>query len=150
MAVEAPIIQVVLQRYDADCGVAVLAMICGVSYEDALLALGNYVPDVLERGVWVKDMERAAKRLGYRMRRRRAIDWEEDTGALNVASPLWRTEHLVVLRVGMIIDTDGTLWNSQDYLRAKRARHGLLLVPEPIAKDADRAACGTKRTSRRT
>lgn len=130
--VDAPIIQVIVQRHESDCGAAVLAMICGVSYEEALLAIGRSVPDVLTTGVFPKDIQAAAKELGYKLRRRTAIDWEDDTGALNVSFAGGGPEHVVVLRAGLIIDTDGTLWAAHDYLRAKRARARVLLIPEPI------------------
>jgi ABC-type bacteriocin/lantibiotic exporter with double-glycine peptidase domain len=127
---DAPIIRVIPQRAPADCGVACLAMICGVTYENALVAVAQVQPNVCVKGLWVRELKAAAKLLGYRLRMRRGFDLETDTGILNLSSKKWTCEHVVILREGMVIETDGTLWEADLYLRQHRARMGSLLIAE--------------------
>lgn len=129
---DVPIIRVIPQRHPSDCGVACLAMICGVSYENALVAVAQVQPDVCAQGLWLRHLRAAAKLLGYRLTARRAFDLEADTGILNLSSKRWRLEHLVILREGLVIETDGTLWEAELYVKQHRARLGSLLVAEAL------------------
>ncbi len=131
---DAPILRVVLQRHDADCAVACLAMICGVSYENALVAIAQVAPNVCAVGINLKDLQRAARHLGFSLRCRRNVDVEADTGVLNVCKRGWKHDHLVVLREGLIIETDGLLWEQSTYFAAHDARPGSLMVAERLAK----------------
>jgi hypothetical protein len=112
----------------ADCGVAVLAMFLGVTYEDALLALGGDVPRVLRRGVWMPEVQRAAGKLGVPLRMKRRADVAEDDGIVRVQFK--RNAHVVLLRNGLIWDTTLEVWEPDDYQRAKRVRLGSILVRE--------------------
>src|SRR3990167_7321603 len=110
-----PFITFVGQRHQADCGVATLAMLCGVSYEDALLAIGH--KQVLTSGVALKVVRDAARKLGKRLVLHRHIDPDNDTGILGIKSPAWHFEHLVVLKEGIIIDPqDQTIWDLDSYI----------------------------------
>src|SRR5262245_51455634 len=100
---DAPIMRVVTQRHQMDCGVACLAMICGVSYENALVAVAQVAPNVCVSGMWTKEIRQAAQRLGYRLRVKRRVDLENDTGILNLSAHAWASEHVVVLREGLLI-----------------------------------------------
>lgn len=86
---DAPIIRVIPQRHDNDCGVACLAMLLGVSYENALVAVAQVEPDVCAKGMWLKHLKAAAALLGYRLSMRRRFDLEADTGILNLSSKKW-------------------------------------------------------------
>lgn len=121
-----PLVTLVAQRHEMDCGVACLAMFLGVSYEDALLALGGEVPRVLRRGVYFTELRRAAEALGACMALKRKWNWT-DEGLLHIKL-YKRGEHLVVLRRGLIFETDLSVWQPQDYLKAKKARAGGLLM----------------------
>lgn len=129
---DTPILRVIAQRYDMDCGVAVLAMATGLPYENALCAIAQEVPDVCVVGCWTEHLERAARHLGFRLRRRRRFDVEEDCGILNVSSKRWKNDHLVVLWDGRIIDTDFGLYRPDVYLAVNQAKPTLLLVVEPM------------------
>src|SRR4029079_453431 len=109
---DAPIIRVIPQRYDSDCGVSCLAMICGVTYENALVAVAQFAPNVCISGMWLKHLESAALLLGFKLRRRRTFDWDTDTGILVLSRPRLPL-HVVVLREGLVIETDGCLWESE-------------------------------------
>jgi ABC-type bacteriocin/lantibiotic exporter with double-glycine peptidase domain len=129
---DAPILRVVLQRHSHDCGVACLAMLCGVSYENALVAIAQDQPNVCAVGLWTAEIKKAAKRLGFRLTVKRRIDLETDTGILNMSSAKWHTDHVVILREGLIVETDGTLWEPDVFLRHHEARIGTLLVAEAM------------------
>lgn len=129
---DAPILRVVVQRHAMDCGVACLAMICGVSYENALVAIAQDQPNVCIVGVWCTELRRAAKRLGFKLKAKRRVDLAEDTGILNLSSSKWRSDHVVVLREGLIVETDGTLWEPDVFLRHYEAKVGTILVAEAM------------------
>jgi hypothetical protein len=126
--VSIPLVSLVPQRHMADCGVAVLAMFLGVTYEDALLALGGVVPRVLRRGVWMPEVQRAAGKLGVPLKMKRRADVAEDDGIVRVQFK--RNAHVVLLRNGLIWDTTLEVWEPDDYQRAKRVRLGSILVRE--------------------
>ncbi len=123
-----PIIRYVPQRHDGDCGVACLAMITGVNYEHALIAIGEAEPMVCTKGVWTHHMRAAASRLGFITRVRRKFDIETDFGILNVKFKSVSHEHLVVLWEGRIIDTDFGLYMADVYFSVMKARPTSLLV----------------------
>lgn len=125
---EAPIIRVVTQRHGNDCSVACLAMLLGVSYENALVAIAQDEPDVCMNGVWARHLYRAAKRLGYRLTRKRVVDLETDTGLLRVFNK--KLSHLVVLKQGLIFDTDACVYDADVYVSTYKVRFGSLYVAE--------------------
>lgn len=122
------LLQVVCQRGPMDCGVSCLAMICGVSYENALCAVAQVQPNVCVKGLYFTEMIKAAKLLGVKLKQRKAADLELDTGILSISAPKWKTDHVVVLKSGLIVDTDGTIWDADVFISANNAKVGLLLV----------------------
>lgn len=124
------IIRVIPQRHPADCGVACLAMYLGVSYEDALLAVGQVEKRVLKRGLWTSQIRAAAKRLGATLRTARTYDLETASGILGLrGGKKWEfLEHCVVLSHGLIIDTDGSIWEPDVYVSANDVKLLSLLV----------------------
>lgn len=122
-----PVIRLIPQRHEADCGVAVLATYLCVSYEEALIVVGRKEPAVLSVGLWMSEIVRAAKQLGVTLKRKPAADLDEDEGILVVTSPRWRHDHLVVLKNGLIFDTDAMVWEAETYLAANQAKPGMLL-----------------------
>ena len=122
-----PFITMVPQRYKTDCGVATLAMLCGVTYERAMLAISETT--VMTSGVQLRKVRDAARRLGKQLTLRRKIDLDNDTGILSVTAPGWDFEHLVILHEGVIIDAqDQTVWDYETYLTAHEARVVSLLA----------------------
>lgn len=118
-------IQIVRQRHDADCAVAVIAMFAGVSYEEALLAIGT--PAVLTSGVQLRVVRTACRRLKCPVVLRRHIDLISDTGILVISCDTWPLDHLVILKEGIIVDPDNTVWDVDTYLEVYRAKVSLLL-----------------------
>ena len=102
-------------------------MYLGVSYEQMLIALGT--DKIVSQGVQVQQIFEAAKKLGFTFRLRRRIDLDSDTGILGCRSKDWKTEHLVLLREGIVIDAqDWQLWDADDYLKVHAATAISLMV----------------------
>lgn len=127
MSDESPVIQIIQQRTDADCGIAVLAMYLGESYED-VLALASRVELGSHRlGMWIKHIEATAKLIGKPLRRRRKWDFETSEGILSLTHLTFEDDHVVVLKAGLIFDTDGTVWEPETYFATKQYKPTLLL-----------------------
>jgi hypothetical protein len=112
-----------------DCAVACLAMVLGVSYEDVLMA---FTHNVMREGVTIRQLRNAARRLGYRLQWTRRIgDLETGMGILCVKSPKWTgIDHLVVLKDGLIVDTDATIWDQDVFMSAYEATPTSLMTVE--------------------
>ena len=114
-----PMLQVIPQRHTMDCAVACLAMVIGKSYEDVLMAFDH---NVIRYGATIRQTQAAARVLGYRLSWSRKLgDLETDTGILSIRSSNWKTDHLVVLKDGIIVDTDATLWDQDVFMAAYSA-----------------------------
>lgn len=130
---DSPILKIELQRTPMDCGIAVLAMLLGHSYEEVLMAAGACAPTLLTTGMYWKQLRTVAKKLGFTSKLTSKIDLEEDAGALNISSERWHNDHLVVLKQGLIVDTDGSLWDVDVFMSAYAATPGRLMTFEKIA-----------------
>lgn len=128
-----PFVNVTLQQTHADCGIAAFAMLAGVSYVDALTAA--VTPSRLKPhvgGMQTRQVVAMAKRLGHKLVLRRQFDLENDTGLLSVErlEPVPDTwmQHMVLLKWGLIFDTDGTVWETDVYFAQHKFRPLSLLV----------------------
>ncbi len=121
-----PFLQIVPQRHSSDCAVACLAMLLGVSYEAALLAMRK--PQAMTCGVKVRDILAAARRLKRPLRFRRKFDLETDTGIVGLRAAKWPSEHVAILKEGLIVDTDATIWETDCFLAAYDAKAISLLT----------------------
>jgi hypothetical protein len=128
--VSQPLVSMIPQRHIADCGCATLAMLLGISYEDALLALGGEAPKILRGGVWLTQLQRAAAKLGSPLKIKRRWDAEFDEGIVQIRFKSGTGYHVVLLRAGLFFDTQFEVWHPDDYLRQRRAVTGPLLVRE--------------------
>jgi ABC-type bacteriocin/lantibiotic exporter with double-glycine peptidase domain len=117
-------LQVVPQRHSSDCAIACLAMLVNVTYEAALLAFNSEC----KNGAQVRAIKAAARRLGFKLRWSRKFDMDTDTGILSVRSARWASDHVVVLKEGLIVDTDASLWEVDCYLAAYEATAMSLLT----------------------
>lgn len=124
-----PLVSMVPQRHRADCTAAVMSMFLGMSYEEVLLALARESPGLLKKGAWFTELVRASKHLGvpFKIKRRWSTDF--DDGIVHVKFHN-RTNHVVLLRAGLYFDTNFEIWHPADYLKARRAKTGSLLVRE--------------------
>ena len=115
-----PFLNVIIQRHNNDCSVACLAMLLGLSYEQVMVAFKH---NVVRHGSTIRQLQGACRTLGRKLVwSRRLGDLETDTGVLCVRSSKWPHDHLVVLKEGMIIDTDATVWEQDVFLAAYEAK----------------------------
>lgn len=125
----------VLQQGKADCGIAALAMFVGKSYADVFAAaVTRRFPKPHVSGMYTRQIIELAWRLGVALVLRRAWDLENDCGLLTVEK-LNPTEddfkqHLVLLKFGLVFDTDGTVWAPEDYFELQGFRPVSILVEE--------------------
>lgn len=114
-----PYIQIIEQRFKMDCGVASLAMLLGLDYDTVLAA---YRHNIVAKGATIRQMQAAARRLKRPIIWTRKIRLEEDEGLLCVRSPQWPHEHMVMLKEGLIFDTDGTVWETDVFFATYEAK----------------------------
>jgi hypothetical protein len=134
--VDAPILRVVTQRHGSDCSVAALAMVCHVTYEEALLAVGINDPSVLTSGLYMSAIQKAAKAIGVSLRRTRKFNLSTDRGILYVSFGKKSHSHVLVLQAGILVDTDGAIWQPEIYKRVMKATFGPLLIRDDAAEQA--------------
>lgn len=122
----APVNKIVTQREANDCGIVALSMYLGATYEDVLRVAAVADSGQAKGGLWATTMITIARKLGHRLKRRKRINWTSDYGILRLP------EHCAVLRSGLVIDCDGTIWGAEAYLtdRRLRQRECLLLIAE--------------------
>lgn len=109
---------IVAQRQSMDCGVAALATLCGLDYEDVYVAATKIAPRVGKVGLYQKELVAIAQMLGVTLERvrPRAYDLDASTGILNVRSA--RLGHYVVIHDGVVADPAGgrVYFDIHDYL----------------------------------
>ena len=118
-------VHIIPQRQANDCGISCLAMLLGVSYEEASRAIREINPkSMAKNGLYIKELEQAGRLLGGSFKRRRKIDLESDTGILRLAHAdhPHRMGHFVILQDGRIIDPadGGMVWDTLTYLEAHK------------------------------
>jgi len=126
-------LSIVPQRRKMDCGIAALAMLLGVPYEDIYVAACKVAPTHHREGLNLREVQAIAQSFGTVLERRRAYDIEADIGILSVRGPS-RTRktdwwHYVVLRRGDVVEPDGArIIDADDYFAVQQARPCTLLV----------------------
>lgn len=108
-----------------DCAVASLAMLCGVTYGEALAAFPE-PRRVMKNGAYLTELIAAAKVLEVKVAVKRTFDMDEDTGILHVSRR--KDEHVVFLWAGRIIEGNGECWlHPGSYMKATRYKPKSLL-----------------------
>lgn len=130
-----PFVELVLQRSTGDCGIAALAMLLGLPYEDVFAALVTPTyPKPHRVGLMTRHVKQAAKRLGVSLALRRVWDLDESTGLLTVERNTPDAEqfkqHLVLLKFGLVFDTDGKAWEPETYFAQHDFKPVSLLTAE--------------------
>jgi hypothetical protein len=108
-----------------DCGIATVAMLCGVTYGEALAAFPK-PRSVVKIGAYLTEIQSASKRLGVPLRLTKSFDLDDSMGILHVSG---KDEHLVLLWDGRIIDGNGECWlNPRTYLGVYKYKPKTLLA----------------------
>jgi hypothetical protein len=118
-----PLLTMIAQRHEGDCVAAALSMLISVSYEEALLALDD--PAVLSSGAWLTQIVRAADKFGVTLKQRNRWKPETHEGIARVRTK--SHAHAVVVRRGLVFNTDHKIWVPDEYLSHYRAKFGALL-----------------------
>lgn len=110
-----PYVELVIQQGFADCGIASLAMLTGRPYADVLTsAVTTQKAAPHKGGMKTKQIIATAARLGLKMALRRTFDIEQDCGLLSVERITPKVnqwmQHMVLLKWGLVFDTDGKVW----------------------------------------
>ena len=80
-------------------------------------------------GLYLSQIERVARAIGYPLRRKNPCDFHNDKGILHVQFKNGDL-HVVILMAGLIFDTDDlTVWLPAEYKAAKRIKYRAILVP---------------------
>ena len=78
--------------------------------------------NVMREGATIRQVKAAAKYLGVKLTWSRKLgDLETETGVLCVKSQKWCADHLVVIKDGLIVDTDATVWDQDVFMAAYEA-----------------------------
>lgn len=120
-----PFVNLVLQQERGDCGIAAFAMLTGQKYADVLCAaVSTKYPKPHNSGMLSRQLHALARKFGLVLELRRAWNMDEDAGLLSVErttpKPDKFLQHMVLLKWGLVFDTDGTVWEPDVYL----AQHG--------------------------
>jgi hypothetical protein len=118
-----PLLTMIAQRHEGDCMAAALSMLIAVSYEEALLALDD--PAVLSCGAWLTQVVVAADKFGVVLKQRNRWNPATHEGIARVHTKLHA--HAVVIRAGLVFNTDHNVWRPDDYLAHELAKFGALL-----------------------
>jgi hypothetical protein len=118
--------QVVQVIEDHSCATWSLAFYLGIPLADVIRAVTLIdSKDMGRHGLSTRTIQRVAKSLGTTLRLKRAPDYDEVYGILVLA------QHVAVVRNGLTFETDGTVWDVQDYLEERgESPEGVLVAVE--------------------
>lgn len=131
-----PFVNMTLQQTKSDCGLATFAMLVGMNYPDVLAAAVNKDrPTPHKGGLNISELTTLAAKFGYVLQLRIHFDLDEECGLLTVERvKRKRTEHLqhmVLLKWGLVFDTDGVVWEPDVYFSQHGFKPMSLLVVVP-------------------
>lgn len=125
---------VIPQRTEWDCGVASVAMLLGIPYNDVRDAVYKIIddPKLKKRGLILKQVEQILKHYGFKSKKvhKKEGYLEGATGILGLLGGCCDPAgHWVVLKDGMIIDpSGGEAHEVDDYMKEGKCRPATLLV----------------------
>lgn len=121
-----PPIEIIVQKSLGDCGVAALAMISRIPYQQVYQAASKVEPDVLEKGLHRTELVETARALGFRTKVLRKFDPEEHEGVISLVRAENHRKnggHYVVLWNGAVVDpSNGLVWPYEEYLKSVSER----------------------------
>ena len=114
-----------------DCGIAALGTLLSQTYEDVVaVAVRLEIP--WKSGMWGSQMVKIALEFGATLKKRRKYDLEHVTGLvmvniLDFPAKTKRVDHVVVVWRGILIDSDGYVWEPDAFISHYQAKLGELL-----------------------
>lgn len=121
-----PFLKVVQQLSKADCGIATLAMYLGKTYLDVFTKAIQLGANPAAGGMSTEAVLVTAQAFGVNFALKRVWDYETSFGILAVErvrlSKAHFLQHLVLLKWGLVFDTDATVWEPDEYMRIEKFR----------------------------
>ena len=125
----APIMRVEPRRQSNDCAVWALSTYLGVPYDEVWQTVVRLDRSKGKNGLWTKTIRRVAEALGRPLKRLSAGKITEDSYGVLVISE--KDEgHAVVVRNGLIFDTDSTVWELPSWLEVRECQIEDLLTED--------------------
>lgn len=117
-----PLFRVCLQRHDADCAVVSLAHALSLPYEAVLIVASRIAPKVLTRGLYSVEIVLIAENFGRELVKKKGkVDLDTDTGVLIIQFTN-KSEHAAYLTNGLVFETNGDVWEAEQYLKRYNAK----------------------------
>lgn len=99
------------RRRSNDCAIWCLSVYLGIPYERVYAAVAQRIKTRGDDGLTTAQIKRVAQVLGVRLRVQGNPDLSDDYGILLL------DDHVVVLRNGLVFDTDATVWDVDVWLK---------------------------------
>lgn len=125
---------VIRQRTDWDCGVAAIAMLLNIPYNDVAATVRAIItdPKLKKRGLILYQLEDVIEYHGFKTKRvyRKKDYLEGATGILGLnGGTMDSAGHWVLLRDGMIVDpSDASVNDPDDYIKENNCRPATMVV----------------------
>lgn len=127
---------VVKQRTDWDCGIASIAMLLNVPYNDVAATVKAIIddPKLKKRGLILYQLEMVIESFGFKTKRvyKRKGYLDDATGILGLnGGTMDAAGHWVLIKDGMIVDpSDGTVNDPDEYIKENKCRPATMVVIE--------------------
>jgi hypothetical protein len=109
-----PVMRIEPRRQSDDCATWALATYTGVPYDKVWQTVQKVDRSKGKNGLHTRTIQRVGAALGKTLRLIRKPDIQDSYGMLEVENK--KTGHIVVLRNGLIFDTDNTNWEVDAWL----------------------------------
>lgn len=125
------ITKVVPMRADGDCGIASLAMLLNLSYEDVFVAAAAVDPKRRGRnGLTIKEVRAIAKKLGVKLAYKRKFKLSEQDGIVGLENTGDDEGHWATVKEGIVFETNGAVYSIEDYFLANPTWKATCLLTE--------------------
>ena len=114
-------VEVIVQKTEADCAIAGLAMLLGKPYKDVSVAALKLCSRPHRAGLWTPEIVKVAKHLGATLKVTSPTTIEDDSTGLLIVRKKNGVSHIVLLFVGVVVDpASGLLYDLSTYLKTTR------------------------------
>jgi hypothetical protein len=110
------ITKVVPMRADGDCGIASLAMLLNMTYEDVYAAASQVDAKYRgKNGLTIKEVRAIADKLGVPLKYRRKFKLSEMDGIVGLERTDADEGHWATVKEGIVFETNGEVYSLEDY-----------------------------------
>jgi hypothetical protein len=126
----APIMRVEARRQSNDCAVWALSTYLGIPYDEVWQTVVKLDRSKGKNGLHTATIRRISKALGRPLQRFSALRVSDDSYGVLIVTDDENDGHAVVVRNGLVFDTDTTVWDLPAWLECRKARIDDLLTEE--------------------